>query len=130
MCFFFLLIFDFQIKPSGIFFKPIFTLQLNQFSTLKKLIFIFVFPFSARALGETLLELKITDQNYKYLDAVQNTPFPKTEEILERYVDAYDLNNSEYYEDEYEKYFISIYIPVGKILDIYGKDGNITTIPT
>ena len=95
---------------------------------MKKLIFIyaiFAFPLSAIAQVVTLPEVKVTAQNYKYLDAVQNTPVPKTVEILERYATAYDLKNSEYYEDEYEKYFISIFIPAGKILAVYDKDGNI-----
>jgi hypothetical protein len=95
---------------------------------MKKLIFIyaiFAFPLSAMAQVVTLPEVEVTAQNYKYLDAVQNTPVPKTVEFLERYATEYDLKNSEYYEDEYEKYFVSIYIPSGKILAVYDKEGNI-----
>jgi uncharacterized ubiquitin-like protein YukD len=92
---------------------------------MKKLIFIyavFAFPLSAIAQVVTLPEVEVTTQNYKYLDAVQNTPVPKTVEFLERYATKYDLKNSEYY---YEKYFVSIYIPSGKILGVYDKEGNI-----
>lgn len=95
---------------------------------MKKLIFIyliFVFPISAIAQGVTLPAVEVPAKNYKYLDAIQNTPVSKSVEVLERYARAYDLKNSEYYEDEYEKYFISLYIPTGKSLAVYDKDGNI-----
>jgi len=35
------------------------------------------------------------------------------------------LKNSEFYNDEYDSYVISFYIPEGKILAAYDKDGEI-----
>jgi hypothetical protein len=37
----------------------------------------------------------------------------------------FDLKNSEYYNDEYDTYNISFYIPEGKILAAYDKDGKL-----
>ena len=35
------------------------------------------------------------------------------------------MKNSEYYENQYDDYFISFYIPQGKILASYDKEGNV-----
>lgn len=45
--------------------------------------------------------------------------------MLEREAAAYELKNSEFYEDEYDNYFVSFYIPEGRILAAYDKDGNL-----
>ena len=44
---------------------------------------------------------------------------------LQREVAAFDLKNSDFYEDEYDTYFISFYIPEGEILAAYDKDGKL-----
>ena len=35
----------------------------------------------------------------------------------------FNLKNSVYYEDDYKNYFLSFYIPDGKIIASYGKEG-------
>lgn len=73
----------------------------------------------------TLPEVEVSAKNYKYLDDVNNTSAAQTVQMLERYATTYDVRSSEYYEDEYDKYFISFYIPKGKILAAYDDEGNI-----
>jgi hypothetical protein len=73
----------------------------------------------------TLPEVEVSAKNYKYLDDVNNTSAAQTVQMLERYATTYDVRSSEYYEDEYDKYFISFYIPKGKILAAYDDDGNL-----
>lgn len=73
----------------------------------------------------TLPEVEVSAKNYKYLDDVNNTSAAQTVQILERYTTTYDVRASEYYEDEYDNYFISFYIPKGKILAAYDNEGNL-----
>ena len=73
----------------------------------------------------TLPEVVVSARNYKYLDDVNNASAAQTVQMLERYATTYDVRDSEYYEDEYDKYFISFFIPKGKILAAYDDDGNL-----
>ena len=45
--------------------------------------------------------------------------------LLQQRPAIFNLENSMYYEDEYEYYFLSFYIPEGKILASYDAEGNI-----
>ncbi|MDO9551928.1 nicotinate-nucleotide adenylyltransferase [Rhodonellum sp.] len=95
---------------------------------MKKIILVlFVFGFMIQSFAQviTLPEVEVLARNYKYLDDVNLPGVGSAVEALQRYATEFDLKNSEYYEDEYEKYFISFFIPDGKILAAYDKDGNI-----
>jgi hypothetical protein len=46
-------------------------------------------------------------------------------EMLERKVAAFNLEDSDYYQDDYDFYQIRFFIPDGKILAAYDKDGKI-----
>ena len=74
---------------------------------------------------EKLSEVVIAATNYKYLTKVglENASIPVS--LLEEKVANFDLKNSEYYQDDYDIYEISFYIPEGSILAAYDKDGNI-----
>ena len=37
----------------------------------------------------------------------------------------YDVKSSEYYDDQYDEYFISFYLPDGYVLATYDKDGKL-----
>ncbi|WP_088341473.1 nicotinate-nucleotide adenylyltransferase [Robiginitalea sediminis] len=75
---------------------------------------------------EELSEVTVYATNYKYLNSVaSDEPAAVPVEMLERKVAAFDLENSEYYVDEYDYYQIRFYIPEGKILAAYDKDGRI-----
>lgn len=45
--------------------------------------------------------------------------------ILERKAAAYDVKNSEFYDDDNETYYISFYLPEGYVLAVYDKDGKL-----
>lgn len=96
---------------------------------MKKLIFILLLlglTFQVYAqISEQLPEVVIS-VNYKYLDAVTGEDIAKPVEMLQKEVALYDLKNSELYSDEYSDYYVTFYIPEGKILAAYDKDGNLT----
>lgn len=71
-----------------------------------------------------LPEVAIT-VNYKYLDAVNSNDMAEGIKTLREEVALYDLKDSELYRDEYDTYFVSFFIPEGKILAAYDKDGTL-----
>ncbi|WP_375324919.1 nicotinate-nucleotide adenylyltransferase [Flagellimonas sp. GZD32] len=75
---------------------------------------------------EELSEVIVYATNYKYLNSIdtkEEASLPV--EMLRRKVAAFDVKSSEYYQDDYEVYHINFYIPEGKILAAYDKDGKI-----
>jgi len=72
-----------------------------------------------------LPEIEIVGVNYKYLVATGETDDPPPVKMLHRKAASYDVKASEFYEDEYDNYSISFFIPEGRILASYDKDGNI-----
>ncbi len=74
---------------------------------------------------ETLPEVTVVATNYKYLKSVGGKEVAQPVQVLQRTAAAYDVKKSEYYEDEYDSYFISFYIPQGQILAAYDKDGKL-----
>ncbi|WP_111710031.1 nicotinate-nucleotide adenylyltransferase [Lutibacter citreus] len=74
---------------------------------------------------EELSEVVITALNYKYLSelGVEKTSFPVS--VLEQKAASFDLINSKYYNEEYDTFAISFFIPQGKILAVYNKNGDI-----
>ena len=93
---------------------------------MKKLIFsliIFSLTFEMYSQITKLPEVVITAVNYKYLNAVDNEETSMNVEMLEEKVAMYDLKNSELYNDEYDTFMVSFYIPEGKIVAAYDKDG-------
>ncbi|MCJ7758477.1 MAG: nicotinate-nucleotide adenylyltransferase [Gillisia sp.] len=95
---------------------------------MKKIILgLFVFGLTIQSFAQIveLPEVEIVAVNYKYLNDVRETDAAQPVQLLQREVAAYDLKSSEYYEDQYEDYFISFYIPQGKILASYDREGNV-----
>ena len=72
-----------------------------------------------------LSEVVVTPVNYKYLQSVDNQQAAVPVKMLEQKVANYDLKHSDIYDDSYETYTVSFYIPDGKIVAAYDKDGNI-----
>ena len=75
---------------------------------------------------EQLSEVIVYATNYKYLnniDTEEEASIPV--EMLRRKVAAFDVKSSEYYQDDYDLYNINFFIPEGKILAAYDKDGKI-----
>lgn len=98
---------------------------------MKKLIFsLVILGLAIQAYGqeiktEKLSEVVISATNYKYLSKTGLENASVSVAMLEQKVASYDLKNSEFYNDEYDSYVISFYIPEGKILAAYDKNGKI-----
>ena len=73
---------------------------------------------------QVLPEITVTAR-YKYLNSVSPEETAQPVNMLEQYAAAYDVKGATFYEDEYDHYFVSFYIPQGKILAVYDKEGNI-----
>ena len=74
---------------------------------------------------ETLPEVTVTAANYKYLKTVGGQQVSVPVQRLQRMAASYDIKSSDYYEEDYETYFISFYLPEGQILAAYDKDGKL-----
>jgi hypothetical protein len=98
---------------------------------MKKIILgLIVFGLTIQTFGqvtkvEKLKEVVISATNYKYLNKVglENASVPVA--LLENKVATFDLENAEFYRDEYDYYEVTFYIPEGNILAAYDRDGNI-----
>jgi len=74
---------------------------------------------------EHLSEVVIVATNYKYFNQVGQSEVAIPVKQLQRKVATYDIKTSDFYDDEYDYYSVSFYIPEGKILAAYDKDGKI-----
>ncbi|MEL0456295.1 nicotinate-nucleotide adenylyltransferase [Flavobacteriaceae bacterium SZ-1-7] len=94
---------------------------------MKKLIFSLIgFGLSLGMYAQIQLpEVEITAVNYKYLNSVDSGDNDLSVQMLEEQVAMYDLKNSDLYSDEYDTYTVSFYIPQGKILAAYDKNGKV-----
>ena len=72
-----------------------------------------------------LPEVVISAVNYKYLNAVNTEDSDPAVARLEQEVALYNIKESDLYEDEYDSYMIEFYIPDGRIVAAYDRDGNI-----
>lgn len=74
---------------------------------------------------ETLPEVVVKATRYKYLTAVDNQEAAQPVKMLERKAAEFDVKNSEFYDDEYDEYYITFRIPKGYVLAAYDKDGKL-----
>ena len=81
--------------------------------------------FSQVVKTEELSEVVVMAVNYKYLNQVDNTEAAIPVKMLERKAAAYDVTTKDYYQDDYDFYTVSFYIPDGKIVAVYDADGKI-----
>ncbi len=72
-----------------------------------------------------LPEVVITAVNYKYLNSVDADDVAEPVKLLQEQVALYDLKNSDLYSDEYESYYVTFFIPEGKIVAAYDTDGKV-----
>jgi len=90
------------------------------------LVGLFVFGCTAQSIAQVELpEVTIVATNYKYLNSVDDKETAEPVKGLQREAAAFNIKNSDFYEDEYDTYFVSFYIPEGKILAAYDKDGKL-----
>ena len=85
---------------------------------------IFCFHLSAIA-QQNLPEIVVRAVRYKYLSAVDHKDLAQPVKILERRAAAYDIKSTDYYEEDYDTYFVSFYLPEGTILASYDKNGKL-----
>ena len=95
---------------------------------MKKLMFFLIsmgFVSQLYAQEIKLPEVVISAVNYKYLNAVNSEDSDPSVVRLQQEVAFYNVRESDLYEDEYDSYMIEFYIPDGRIVAAYDKDGNI-----
>ena len=73
----------------------------------------------------TLPGVTVVSLNYKYLKSVNDPNSSQPVRLLEHRAASYDIKNTDYYEDEYDEYIVSFFIPEGEILATYDKDGKL-----
>lgn len=74
---------------------------------------------------ETLPPVTVTSLNYKYLKSVADPNASQKVNLLERKAATYNVKESDYYDDEFEQYYVSFYLPKGQVLATYDKEGKI-----
>ena len=67
------------------------------------------------------------DVNYQYLDAIASEDVAESVKLLEKEVAFFDLKGSELYDDDFEIYNVTFFIPEGKILATYDEEGKIVS---
>lgn len=82
-----------------------------------------IHTFAQQTLPE--VEVKVTATNYKYLKSIKDTTAAEPVNLLQMRAASYDVKKSQFYEDEYDNYFISFYIPEGEILAVYDQNGKL-----
>ena len=87
-----------------------------------------VIGFASQAFSQDPIELSeviIKPVNYKYLNQVDNRSVAVPVKLLERKVATFDVTEQDFYQDDYDYYTVSFYIPEGKIVAVYDQEGNI-----
>lgn len=94
--------------------------------TLGLLVIGFTLQSFAQVISDGMLdEVVVYATNYKYLTEAGTRDAAEPVKMLERKVADFDLKESELYQDEWDYYKVSFFIPEGKIVAAYDKDGNI-----
>ena len=83
-----------------------------------------VASFSRMFAQNVLPEITVVAENYKYLSAVNREESAQPVDMLQQYAAQYDVKAAPFYDETYNNYVVSFYIPEGKILARY-KDGQI-----
>jgi hypothetical protein len=91
------------------------------------LITLFVLGFAIQSIAQVteLPEVKLVAVNYKYLDAAGEEDASLSVKQLQRQVAEYDVKKADFYTDEYDLYTVNFFIPDGKILASYDREGNL-----
>ncbi|MEZ2413878.1 nicotinate-nucleotide adenylyltransferase [Muriicola sp. E247] len=73
-----------------------------------------------------LSEVVVKPMNYKYLNAADSKSAAVPVKMLEREVARYDVTEADFYQDDFDFYTVSFFIPDGKIVAVYDDDGTLT----
>lgn len=74
---------------------------------------------------EQLEEVVLTAVNYKYVSTMGVTNEALPVQTLRRKAANFDIKNSDLYQDDYDMYHVSFFIPDGKMVVAYDKEGKI-----
>jgi len=86
----------------------------------------FTAQLHAQVVNDGMLpEVEVRATNYKYLNSIDNTEAAVSVQLLEDMVAKFDVRSSEFYEDGSDFYRVYFYIPEGKIVAAYDRDGKI-----
>lgn len=105
--------------------------QVIQFANCTKAFFFLslTFLFSGISMNamaqETLPPVTVVSLNYKYIKSVLDTSAAQPVRLLEQRAATYDVKNADFYEEDYEDFFVSFYLPAGRVLATYDKEGRI-----
>ena len=94
---------------------------------MKKLVIgLFILGLTTQITAQ-VIELSEVDVslNYQYLDAVNADEAAVPVKYLTNEVVNYETSSEDLYDDEFDTYKVSFYIPEGKIVAAYDKDGKI-----
>ena len=87
---------------------------------------VFLFGLAIQSFAQVMLpEVNVIAVNYKYLNAADTKDAVLPIKRLEQEAAVFNVKNSAFYEDEYDTYFVSFYIPEGNVLAAYDKDGKL-----
>ena len=82
--------------------------------------------FYAQVVNDGMLpEVEVRATNYKYLNSVDNSEAAVPVKLLEDMAAKFDVKSSEFYEDGSDFYRVYFYIPDGKVVAAYDRDGKI-----
>ncbi|MGI9531890.1 nicotinate-nucleotide adenylyltransferase [Lutimonas sp.] len=82
--------------------------------------------FYAQVVNDGMLpEVEVRATNYKYLNSIDNSEAAVSVQLLEDMVAKFDVKSSEFYEDGSDFYRVYFYIPDGKVVAAYDRDGKI-----
>ncbi len=93
----------------------------------KPILIILLLALSSQVYSQVteLKEVTITAVNYKYLNSVDSEDTDVSVQLLEKKAARHNLKDSDYYDDDYDTYHVTFFIPEGKILAAYDKDGTL-----
>ena len=94
---------------------------------MKKLIIgLFILGLTTQVFSQVieLSEVNVS-VNYKYLDAIDLDQIPIPVKILTEKVLNFEANKDDLYDDEYDTYRVSFFIPDGKVVAAYDNTGKI-----
>ncbi len=94
---------------------------------MKKLVIgLFIFGLTTQVFSQVieLSEVNVS-VNYKYLDAINCDQVAVPVKTLTEQVLNYDATKGDLYDDDFNTYRVSFYIPDGKVVAAYDKNGKI-----
>lgn len=74
---------------------------------------------------EELSEVVVTAVNYKYLNTADSKDAAIPVKLLQRKAASFNVKESNLYDEVFEKYTVSFFIPEGKIVAVYNQEGKI-----